>query len=242
VPYINCLELSPSQLASTFGSGFFLLLVRLNLGFILRETCRCAHHTFLLGFPTGWLAPPITCCRLSHAPSGTLRQGRLPRARESAAVTPRNHRRALGSRHREDLHLVRTHTGGRLLHTSTYCLVHYLRCRAAGPSELSPPHAPTASWCSHLSICGGSCEQRWRCLVASTVEAGSNGDGRSYHPRQPVIASTLVAGSNGDGQSYHPRRPVVASAVAVESNSDSRSYHQRRLVVASVVCGWEQRR
>jgi hypothetical protein len=50
---------SPSQLASTFGSGFFLLLVQLNLGFILRETCRCAHHTFLLGFPTGWLAPPI---------------------------------------------------------------------------------------------------------------------------------------------------------------------------------------
>jgi hypothetical protein len=32
---------------------------RLNLGLILRETCRCAHHTFLLGFPTGWLAPPI---------------------------------------------------------------------------------------------------------------------------------------------------------------------------------------
>jgi hypothetical protein len=24
-----------------------------------RETCRCAYHTFLLGFPTGWLAPPI---------------------------------------------------------------------------------------------------------------------------------------------------------------------------------------
>jgi hypothetical protein len=47
---------SPSQLASTFGSGFFHLLVRLNLGFILRETCRCAHHTFLLGFPTGWLS------------------------------------------------------------------------------------------------------------------------------------------------------------------------------------------
>jgi hypothetical protein len=58
--YINCLESSPSQLASTIGSGFFLLLVRLNLGFILSETCRCAHHTFLLGFPTGWLAPPIT--------------------------------------------------------------------------------------------------------------------------------------------------------------------------------------
>jgi hypothetical protein len=50
---------SPSQLASTFGNGFFLLLVRLNLGFVLRETCRCAHHTFLLGFPTRWLAPPI---------------------------------------------------------------------------------------------------------------------------------------------------------------------------------------
>jgi hypothetical protein len=47
---------SPSHLASTFGSGFFLLLVRLNLGFVLRETCRCAHHTFLLGFPTGWLS------------------------------------------------------------------------------------------------------------------------------------------------------------------------------------------
>jgi hypothetical protein len=54
-PYINCLEPPPSQLASTFGSWFFLLLVRLNLGFILRETCCCAHHTFLLGFPTGWL-------------------------------------------------------------------------------------------------------------------------------------------------------------------------------------------
>jgi hypothetical protein len=25
----------------------------------MRENCRCAHHTFLLGFPTGWLAPPI---------------------------------------------------------------------------------------------------------------------------------------------------------------------------------------
>jgi hypothetical protein len=59
-PYINCLEPSPSQLASTFESWFFLVLVRLNLGFILRETCRCARHTFLLGFPTGWRAPPIT--------------------------------------------------------------------------------------------------------------------------------------------------------------------------------------
>jgi hypothetical protein len=58
-PYINCLESSPSQLASTFRSCFFLLLVRLNLGFIPRKTCRCAHHTFLLGFPTGWLAPSI---------------------------------------------------------------------------------------------------------------------------------------------------------------------------------------
>jgi hypothetical protein len=27
----------------------------INLGFILRETCYCAHHTFLLGFPTGCL-------------------------------------------------------------------------------------------------------------------------------------------------------------------------------------------
>jgi hypothetical protein len=47
---------SPSQLASTFRSGFFILLVWLNLGFILRETGLCAHHTFLLGFPTGWLS------------------------------------------------------------------------------------------------------------------------------------------------------------------------------------------
>jgi hypothetical protein len=46
--------------ASTFGSGFFLLLVRLNHDFILRKTCRCAHYTFLFGFPTGWLAPPIS--------------------------------------------------------------------------------------------------------------------------------------------------------------------------------------
>jgi hypothetical protein len=37
VLYINCLEQSPSQQASTFGSWLFLLLVRLNLGFILRE-------------------------------------------------------------------------------------------------------------------------------------------------------------------------------------------------------------
>jgi hypothetical protein len=54
-PYINCLEPSPGQLASIFGSWFFLLLVRLNLGFILRETCCFAHHTFLLGFLTGCL-------------------------------------------------------------------------------------------------------------------------------------------------------------------------------------------
>jgi hypothetical protein len=26
---------------------------RLNLGFLLREKCCCAHHTFRLGFPTG---------------------------------------------------------------------------------------------------------------------------------------------------------------------------------------------
>jgi hypothetical protein len=72
---------SPSQLASTFGSGFFLLLVRLNLSFILRETCRCAHHTFLLGFATGWLStanhlrpplPPLSAgCRRSSWPSWT---------------------------------------------------------------------------------------------------------------------------------------------------------------------------
>jgi hypothetical protein len=53
------LEPSPSQLASTFGSSFFLLLVRLNHGFILRETWCCAHHTFFLGFPTGCLPRTI---------------------------------------------------------------------------------------------------------------------------------------------------------------------------------------
>jgi hypothetical protein len=63
-PYIKCLELSPSQLASTFGGWFFLLLVRLNLGFILRKTCRCAQHTFLLGFPTGQLVPLSVLCFL----------------------------------------------------------------------------------------------------------------------------------------------------------------------------------
>jgi hypothetical protein len=31
----------------------------INLGFILRETCCCAHHTFLLGFPTGCLLRTI---------------------------------------------------------------------------------------------------------------------------------------------------------------------------------------
>jgi hypothetical protein len=30
---------------------------RLNFGFILRETYCCAHHTFLLGFPTGPSTP-----------------------------------------------------------------------------------------------------------------------------------------------------------------------------------------
>jgi hypothetical protein len=62
---------SPSQLASTFRSGLFLLLVRLNLSFILRETCRCAHHTFLLGFATGWL------CTANHLrpPSPPLSAG-----------------------------------------------------------------------------------------------------------------------------------------------------------------------
>jgi hypothetical protein len=67
-PYINCLEQSPSQLASTFGSWFFLLLVRLNLGFILREISRCAHHTFLLGFPTRRLAS--LSCNFSSAVAG----------------------------------------------------------------------------------------------------------------------------------------------------------------------------
>jgi hypothetical protein len=51
VPYINCLEQSPSQLASTFGSWFFLLLVRLNLGFILREDLPMCSAYLPLGVP-----------------------------------------------------------------------------------------------------------------------------------------------------------------------------------------------
>ncbi len=37
---------------TTFRSDFLLLLVRLNLGFILRETAATLHHTFLLGSPS----------------------------------------------------------------------------------------------------------------------------------------------------------------------------------------------
>jgi hypothetical protein len=54
-PYINCLEQSPSQLASTFGSWFFLLLVRLNLGFILREDLPLCSSYLPLGVPK-WAA------------------------------------------------------------------------------------------------------------------------------------------------------------------------------------------
>jgi hypothetical protein len=50
-PYINCLEQSPSQLASTFGSWFFLLLVQLNLGFILRENLLLCSSYLPLGVP-----------------------------------------------------------------------------------------------------------------------------------------------------------------------------------------------
>jgi hypothetical protein len=54
-PYINCLEQSPSQQASTFGSWFFLLLVRLNLGFILREDLPLCSSYLPLGVPN-WVA------------------------------------------------------------------------------------------------------------------------------------------------------------------------------------------
>jgi hypothetical protein len=50
-PYINCLELSPSQLASTFGSWFFLLLVRLNLAFVLMEDLLLCASYLPLGVP-----------------------------------------------------------------------------------------------------------------------------------------------------------------------------------------------
>jgi hypothetical protein len=54
-PYINCVEQSPSQLASTFGSWFFLLLVRLNLGFILRDELPLCSSYLPLGVPN-WAA------------------------------------------------------------------------------------------------------------------------------------------------------------------------------------------
>jgi hypothetical protein len=50
-PYINCLELSLGQLASTFGSWFFLLLVRLNHDFILREDLLLCSSYLPLGVP-----------------------------------------------------------------------------------------------------------------------------------------------------------------------------------------------
>jgi hypothetical protein len=54
-PYINCLEQSPSQQASTFGSWFFLLLFRLNLGFILRKDLPMCSSYLPLGVPN-WAA------------------------------------------------------------------------------------------------------------------------------------------------------------------------------------------
>jgi hypothetical protein len=58
-PYINYLELSPSQRASTFESWFFLILVRYTSVSYWGKTCCCAHHTFLLGFPRGCLTRTI---------------------------------------------------------------------------------------------------------------------------------------------------------------------------------------
>jgi hypothetical protein len=60
-----------SQLASTFRSGFVSPTGRLNLA-QSRETCRCAHHTFLLGFPTGRLAPLTPGYRID---SRTIKRG-----------------------------------------------------------------------------------------------------------------------------------------------------------------------
>jgi hypothetical protein len=54
-PSINCLEQSPSQLASTFRSWFFLLLVRLNLGLIPREDLPLCSSYLPLGVPN-WAA------------------------------------------------------------------------------------------------------------------------------------------------------------------------------------------
>jgi hypothetical protein len=60
--FFGTIVYSVSKLASInlwkFG---FLLLVRKTLVSQLRETCCCAHHTFLLGFPTGCLT-----CTIKH--------------------------------------------------------------------------------------------------------------------------------------------------------------------------------
>jgi hypothetical protein len=50
-PCINCLEQSPSQLASTFRSWFFLLLVWLSLSFIQREDLLLCSSYLPLGVP-----------------------------------------------------------------------------------------------------------------------------------------------------------------------------------------------
>jgi hypothetical protein len=53
-PYINCPKLSQTS-KHHLQSFVSPLQERLNLGFLTKgKSCCCTHHTFLLGFPTGW--------------------------------------------------------------------------------------------------------------------------------------------------------------------------------------------
>ena len=50
---------APCQRSASYTFGMFPCSYWIdNLGFILRETCCCAHHTFLLGFPTSSTSTP----------------------------------------------------------------------------------------------------------------------------------------------------------------------------------------
>jgi hypothetical protein len=69
-PYIN-LEQSPSQLASTFGSWFFLLLVRLNLGFVLRKDLPLCSSYLPLGVPN-WAASTAIMLTYCMGKRGTV--------------------------------------------------------------------------------------------------------------------------------------------------------------------------
>jgi hypothetical protein len=58
--------------ASTFGSLVLYPTGSINLGFILRETCCCAHHTFLLGFTNMFSGVNYTPAKQQSSFSGAV--------------------------------------------------------------------------------------------------------------------------------------------------------------------------